>query len=139
MSRLYWKHHNHHNDTPIIPPKNPREEIRVGKEFIGVIDGIFSGGYFLTIRLGNGVTLRGSMLTSDQPSLIQGDVNANVPFIPTNVNLTQNVGNSEARNDLNSKKKTPEFEVDDDFSSDYSYLEISPSHVIQMPDLLLHS
>jgi hypothetical protein len=57
--------------------------------------------------------------------------------VPTNVNLTQNAGNSEARIDINTKKKTPESEVDDDFSSDYSYLEISPSHEIQMHDLLL--
>jgi len=63
----------------------------------------------------------------------------NVPLVPTNVNLTQNAGNSEAHIDLNTKKKTPEFEVDDDFSSDYSYLEISPSHEIEMPDLLLYS
>jgi hypothetical protein len=94
MSLLHWKHHNHHNDTPVIPTRNPHEEIRVGKEFTGVIDGIFHGGYLLTIRLGNGVTLRGSMLTSCKPSLIQGDVNVNVPLVPTNINLTQNVGNS---------------------------------------------
>jgi len=89
--------------------------------------------------LGNDVTLRGSMLTFDQPSLIQGDVNVNVPLVPTNVNLTQNAGNLKAHIDLNTKKNTPEFEVDDDFSSDYSYLEISPSHEIEMPDLLLYS
>ncbi len=92
-----------------------------------------------TIRLGNGVTLRGSMFTSDQPSLIQGDVNVIVPLVPTNVNLTQNAGNLKAHIDLNTKKNTPEFEVDDYFSSDYSYLEISPSHEIQMSDLLLYS
>ena len=79
------------------------------------------------------------MLTSDQPSLIQGDVNVNVPLVPMNISLTHNAGNSEARIDLNTKKKTPEFELDDDFSSDDSYLEISPSHEIQMPDLLLYS
>jgi hypothetical protein len=67
MSGIHWKHHNHHNDTPVIPPRNPHEEITVGKEFTSVIDGIFPGGYLLTIRLGNGVTLQGSMLTSDQP------------------------------------------------------------------------
>jgi len=39
----------------------------VGKEITGVIYGIFLGGYLLTIRLENGVTLRVSMLTSDQP------------------------------------------------------------------------
>jgi len=89
--------------------------------------------------MGNGVTLRGSMLTSDQPSLVQGHVNMNVPLVPTNVNLIQNVGNAEAHINLNTKKKTSEFEVDDDFPSDYSYLEISPSHEIQMPDLLLYS
>jgi len=139
MSGLHWKHHNHHNDTLVITPGNPHEEIWVGKEFIGVIVRIFPGGYLLTIRLGNGVTLRGSMLTSDQPSMTQGDVNVNVPLVPTNVSLTQNTRNLEARIDLNSKKETHEFEVDDYFSSDYSYLEISPSHEIQMSDLLLYS
>jgi len=79
------------------------------------------------------------MLTSDEPSLIQGDVNVNVPLVPMNVNLTHNARNSEVRIDLNNKKKTPEFELDDDFSSDYSYLEISLSHEIQMPDLSLYS
>jgi len=78
------------------------------------------------------------MLTSDQPSLIQGDVNVNVPLVPMNVNLTHNARNSEARIDLNNKKKIPEFELDDDFSSDYSYLEILPSHEIQMSDLSLY-
>ncbi|RHN52391.1 hypothetical protein MtrunA17_Chr6g0480001 [Medicago truncatula] len=139
MSGLHRKHQNHHNDILVIPPRNPHEEIRVGEEITGVIDGIFSGGYLLTIRLGNGVTLQGSMLTSNQPSVIQGDVNVNVPLVPTNVNITQNVGNSEACIDLNTKKNTLEFEVDDDFSSDYSYLEISPLHEIQMCDLLLEN
>ena len=92
-----------------------------------------------TIPLGNGVTLRGSMFTSDQPSLIQGDVNVIVPLVPTNVSLKQNIGNSKAHIDLNTKKVTREFEVDDYFYLDYSYLEISPSHEIQMSDLLLYS
>jgi len=33
--------------------------------------------------------------------MIQGDVNVNVPLVPTNVNLTQNDVNLEAHNDLN--------------------------------------
>jgi len=47
------------------PPGNIPSIFRVGKEITSVIDGIFPGGYLLTVRLGNGVTLRGSMLTSD--------------------------------------------------------------------------
>jgi len=126
MSGLHGKHHNRHNDAPVIPPRNQHEEIRVEEDLTGVVDGVIPGGYLLTIRLGNGVsvTLQGSVLTSDQPSPIQGDVN---------------VGNSEAHVDLNAMKKTPYFDVDDDFSSDYSYLEISPSQEIQMPDILLYS
>jgi hypothetical protein len=92
MTGLQGKHHSHDNDTPIISPRNPREEIRLGMEFTGVIDGIIPGGYLLTIRKGNGVTLR--MFASNQPSLIQGDGNVNVPLIARNVSLTQNNGNS---------------------------------------------
>lgn len=131
MSGLQGKHHNHDNDTPVIPPRNPHEEVSVGTEFTGVIDGIISGGYLLSITKGNGVTLRlrGSMLTSDQASLFQGDVNMNVPLVPTNVNLR----NSEACINLNTKKEIPELEVGDDFSQDYSYFEMSsPSDKIQM-------
>jgi len=79
------KHHSHHNDTPVIPQRNPCEEIRLGMEFTGVINGIILGGYLLTIRKGNGVTLR--MFASDQPSLIQSDGNVNVPLVASNVSL----------------------------------------------------
>ena len=135
MSGLQGKHHNHNNDTRVIPPRNPHEEVRLGMEFTGVIDGIVPGGYLLTIRKGNGVTLR--MFASDQPSLIQGDVNVTVPLGASNANLTQNSRNSAACIDLNTNKKIPELEVDDDFSLDYSYFEMSsPSAENQMPDLL---
>ena len=136
MSGLQGKHHNHDNDTTVIPPRNPHEEVRVGMDFTGVIDGIFPGGYLLTIRNGNGVTLRlrGSMFTSDQPSPFQGDVN--VPLVASSVSLTQKTGNSEACIYHNTNKKFPEFKVDDDFSPNYSYFEkSSPSDEIQMPDL----
>jgi len=122
MSKLQGKHHSHDNDTPVIPPRNPREEIRLGMEFTGAIDGIIPGGYLLKIRKGNGVTLR--MFASDQPSLIQGDGNVNVPSIASNVSL-------------NTNEKTPELEVDDDFSPDHSYFKMSShSDKTQMPDLL---
>jgi hypothetical protein len=129
------KHHKHHNDTPVIPPRDPREEIRLGMEFTAIIDGIILCGYLLTIRKGNGVTLR--MFASDQPSLIQGDGNVNVPLVASNVSLAQNIGNSEACINLNTNENIPELEVDDDFSPYYSYYEMSsPSNEIQMPDLL---
>ena len=122
MSRLQGKHISHDNDTSIIPPRNPHEEIRPGMEFTGVIDGIIPGGYFLNIRKENGVTLR--MFASDQPSQIQGDGNVNVPLVASNVSL-------------NTNEKIPELEVHDDFPPDYSYFEMSSlSDKIQMSDLL---
>jgi len=74
-------------------------------EFTCVIDGINLGGYLLTIRKGNGVTFR--MFASDQPSIIQGDGNVNVPLVASNVILTQNTGNSEACINLNTNEKIP--------------------------------
>ncbi|RHN79102.1 hypothetical protein MtrunA17_Chr1g0173281 [Medicago truncatula] len=122
MSRLQGKHHNHDNDTPVIPPRNPREEIKIGMEFTGIIDGIIPAGYLLTMKKGNGVTFR--MFAFDQPSLIQGDGNVNVPLVASNVSL-------------NTNEEIPELEVDDDFSLDYSYFPMtSPSNKIQMPDVL---
>jgi len=53
MSGLQEKYHSHDNHTPVIPSRNPCEEIRLGMEFNGVIDGIIPGGYLLTIRKGN--------------------------------------------------------------------------------------
>nr|ABD33365.1 hypothetical protein MtrDRAFT_AC157373g1v2 [Medicago truncatula] len=38
MSGIQGKHHNHDNDTPVIPLRNPREEIRLGMEITCVID-----------------------------------------------------------------------------------------------------
>jgi hypothetical protein len=91
-------------------------------EFTGVIDGIIPGGYLITIRKGNYVTLR--MFASDQPSLIQGDGNVNVPLVASIVSPTQNTGNSKACINLNTNEKIPELEVDVDFSPDYSYSEM---------------
>ena len=77
------------------------------------------------------------MFASDQASLIQGDGNVNVPLVASNVSLTQNTRNLEACINLNINKKIPELELDDDFSPDYSYYEMSsPTDEIQMPDLL---
>ena len=104
-------------------------------EFTCVIDGINLGGYLLTIRKGNGVTFR--MFASDQPSIIQGDGNVNVPLVASNVILTENIGNSEACINLNTNEKIPELEMDDDFSPDCSYYGMaSPLDETQMPDLL---
>nr|ABN08428.1 hypothetical protein MtrDRAFT_AC157373g26v2 [Medicago truncatula] len=77
------------------------------------------------------------MFASDQPFLIQSDGNVNVPLVECNVSLTQNTGNSKVCINLNTNEKIPELEVDDDFSPDYLYYEMSsPSDEIQMHDLL---
>jgi len=54
-------------------PRNSHDEIKVEMQFTNVIDGSISGGYFLTIRLGNGLTLQGAMFICGQPSQIESE------------------------------------------------------------------
>lgn len=61
----------------------------------------------LTIGVGNGLALQGTMLTSNQASQIEYSVNVNIILVPTNESLTQN----------NENKITPDFEVDGELLS----------------------
>jgi hypothetical protein len=69
-------------------------------QFISVGHGQFPGGYLLTIGVGNGIALQGTMLTSNQASQIKYGVNVNVIMVSTNESLTQN---NENKNQKKSK------------------------------------
>ncbi|GAU14166.1 hypothetical protein TSUD_169920 [Trifolium subterraneum] len=113
-----------------LPKSDPFDGIRPGMQFTGVIDGVFSGGYLITVGVGNCPTLSGVAFTSNEPAQIETNINENVPIIPTNTSLThkkpkqkknplQNTMNPESWINVNTDKVPPGFEVEHELISKY--------------------
>ncbi|GAU40051.1 hypothetical protein TSUD_258440 [Trifolium subterraneum] len=111
----------------------PNNVLYPGMKFTGVLNGAFPGGYFLTINVRNGFGLQGKAYFSPEKF-------AQVEGAAGNLNrVYQNTKTKKLCIGIDLNENPSEYQIEDDYLSDYSDFEMPASSEEHVPDPLLVS